>query len=325
MTTTPPPLIWRLSRLILALGALAALLALLPDSPWWLGLLDPFRLHLGIALAFGALGAAVARRWLPAGLGLALAAAHLLTLGNLGDPEPAPSDQPRLSVLTFNFLGGNDAFDELRRYVESSQPDVIVLLEVRPALAASIRQWSDYPSQLIEAREDNFGVALLSRWPLIPSEIRSFGDGPPAVIGATDLGGRPLALVGLHPPPPVNSEISGDRDLILERVGDFLTEELGHFLGAMAPEGSTPHVVVVGDFNATPWMAPVKRLMARAGLRDSRPGFGYHSTWPSALGPLGIPIDLSLVSSGLVVVDRQVGPALGSDHRPVTLIIAPRP
>ena len=51
-------------------------------------------------------------------------------------------------------------------------------------------------------------------------------------------------------------------------------------------------------------------------------GFGRGPTWPGAFNTLGmIPIDHLLHSKELVTVDRIVGEANGSDHRPLIVEI----
>ena len=59
--------------------------------------------------------------------------------------------------------------------------------------------------------------------------------------------------------------------------------------------------------------------MQRAGgLVNSQTGYGPSPTWPSGLGSVGmIPIDHLLHSEVFVTVDRTIGEANGSDHRPL--------
>ena len=104
---------------------------------------------------------------------------------------------------------------------------------------------------------------------------------------------------------------------LLDLTGSFLS-------------GTTGPVVVTGDFNATPWTPPVRRLMAETGLRCA-PG-ALAGTYPAALlgrmvPPwLAIPIDIVLAGGGAHAVGRRRGPAIGSDHWPVVieLILADR-
>ncbi|MFN3201220.1 MAG: endonuclease/exonuclease/phosphatase family protein [Bradymonadia bacterium] len=324
-TPSPPPprALWTLTRLVFFGAGLAAVLAMLPDTPWWMGLFDHFRLHIGFGFILAGFFALLCRKWPAAVIGAMLAAAHLLALGHQGGGPEAQGHGPTLKIMSFNVLGSNTALDDLEAFVEAESPDIIVLLEVRPHLATRLRRWPGYSVQALRPREDNFGVALLSKWPMVPSETRPLGGIYDSVIGATDLGGRPLVVIGAHPPPPVSGPVTETRDRTIDAIAGFIEGDIKGFLGAMAPQGITPHVVVVGDLNATPWSQPVQKLMTSAGLWDSRRGFGYHATWPAKLGPLGIPIDHALVSGDLAVLERRVGPALGSDHRPVLLTVTP--
>ena len=81
----------------------------------------------------------------------------------------------------------------------------------------------------------------------------------------------------------------------------------------------------MGDMNATPWSPVLRHFMEQNGLRDSALGYGVHPTWFSRWLPLGIPIDQILHSDGITVLDRRVGPDVGSDHFAVTADIALTP
>jgi endonuclease/exonuclease/phosphatase (EEP) superfamily protein YafD len=78
----------------------------------------------------------------------------------------------------------------------------------------------------------------------------------------------------------------------------------------------------MGDLNATPFSPRFKNLLIDCGLRDSSLGFGITRTWHSEIPLLGLPIDHILVSRDLAVISREVGPKVGSDHRPVMVRVA---
>ncbi len=83
---------------------------------------------------------------------------------------------------------------------------------------------------------------------------------------------------------------------------------------------SVDRAIVAGDFNATPWSAPFRRLVAEGDLRNSQRGYGLELTFPTNLPVwLRIPIDHVLYTDGLEVVGRSVGDAAGSDHLPVVV------
>lgn len=90
-----------------------------------------------------------------------------------------------------------------------------------------------------------------------------------------------------------------------------------------------PKVRVTGLLHATGALAALgtvagffRRLLARSGLIDTLRGRGYQPTWPGHFVPLWIPLDHCLVSPDLTVLDRRVGPHVGSDHRPVIVDLA---
>jgi endonuclease/exonuclease/phosphatase (EEP) superfamily protein YafD len=76
-------------------------------------------------------------------------------------------------------------------------------------------------------------------------------------------------------------------------------------------------LVVMGDFNTTPWSRLFAGLVGRTGLCDSRAGFGIQASFPSDMPVVRIPIDHLLASCSIGVRARRIGPQVGSDHLPV--------
>jgi endonuclease/exonuclease/phosphatase (EEP) superfamily protein YafD len=94
-------------------------------------------------------------------------------------------------------------------------------------------------------------------------------------------------------------------------------ETMGNWSQAVM-QTSSPHVIVVGDFNSTPWDRDFRRALDTKGLLNSQSGFGVQPTWPSILPAfLRIPIDHCLHSPSFVTRQREVGPNIGSDHLPI--------
>ncbi len=79
----------------------------------------------------------------------------------------------------------------------------------------------------------------------------------------------------------------------------------------------------MGDFNATPWSYPFRRLVGETDLTNSQRGFGLDASFPADNSVLiRVPIDHLLHNDGLVVIDRRLGPPLGSDHFPLVVDLA---
>lgn len=156
-------------------------------------------------------------------------------------------------------------------------------------------------------REDNFGVALYSRYPLARSEIRQIGEAAvPSVIAEVELPDGPVTVIATHPLPPDGPENSRLRN-----------EQLARLPGIVKQMRSP--VLLLGDLNATPWSFHFKQLLRRSGLRDSSQGRGVQGTWPTYLPVLLIPIDHCLYTAGVHVVGRGTGPRVGSDHYPLVV------
>ncbi|MEL6340871.1 MAG: endonuclease/exonuclease/phosphatase family protein [Myxococcota bacterium] len=117
-----------------------------------------------------------------------------------------------------------------------------------------------------------------------------------------------LLLIATHPIPPIGP------DETLARNAQLVE------LGKKAAESERP-VLLVGDLNTTPFSPSFSDLLRHGGFRDSARGHGYAPTWPTFFLPLSIPIDHALHSSNVEIVDRRVGPNIGSDHYPLVVTV----
>jgi endonuclease/exonuclease/phosphatase (EEP) superfamily protein YafD len=211
-------------------------------------------------------------------------------------------------LLLANVNTSNPYHDKVRRFIETTSPDLVVLVEVD-------LNWLDelgledlsFSFLIAEPREDNYGIAMYSRTPFIKSEVVRYGSlEMPSIFACLQQGGTVVNVIGSHPPPPKSRQLARYRDQQLEEIMEF-TRNL---------EGE---VIFCGDFNLTSWSPPFKRLLERGELCDSRQGFGIQGTWPTWMPLFFIPLDHIWVSSNIYVHNRRIGPRIGSDHRPVVL------
>jgi endonuclease/exonuclease/phosphatase (EEP) superfamily protein YafD len=99
-------------------------------------------------------------------------------------------------------------------------------------------------------------------------------------------------------------------------IHELQMKRLASIVGAV-----TGPVVLAGDFNAVPWSASFRRLRAHTGLK---PHAQMMPTWPAL--PVSLPqfaLDHVLLSSDLDVQGARLGSAVGSDHYPVIVDLAP--
>ncbi|HJQ58179.1 MAG TPA: endonuclease/exonuclease/phosphatase family protein, partial [Vineibacter sp.] len=218
-----------------------------------------------------------------------------------------------------NWATGANALNRLLR-VET--PDIVLLTELtahhQPAATAAA-----YPFRSSFPSGSAFDVLLMSR--LRPVDMRfdySFGSANPvmearfcSIRGTTAC----LAIVALHATRPALpagffGEPATRRDGMLALAASLARRRLV----------AGDHVILMGDFNATPYSLVFADMTSASGLADSarapserpvRPRPTWLSIWPG----VGLAIDHALISPGVRVVERRLGPNIGSDHRPLVL------
>jgi len=302
-------LLWLLAGLGLATG-----LALLAPLGWPFELFSHFRVqYAAVALALTLL-LAWRRRAGPAVLALVIGGWHALpgfpaSPGAVASPACAG---PAFTVATVNVQFSNEHRDAFRAWLATQPADFLVIQEVTSAWAREFDAQAAYPYRHVVPREDAYGLALLSRRPLgsvLPVDLA--GDGLPSLAGIVDAGGQPIRFLGLHTHWPLTPSLAAARDRALQAAA------------TLARAAGEP-VVLLGDLNLTPDSPAFDRLLARSGLRDALQGSGWRPTWLAGFWPLALRIDHVLVSSGLCVERTEVGPWIGSDHRPVVATLRSR-
>ena len=185
-------------------------------------------------------------------------------------------------------------------------PDLVVIQELTLNNAGSVvdRLKGALKYHHHAPKPGSFGIGIASRWPLEVVPLK--GGGQPQLVATIETPTGPVRLVGVHVWPPLRRAWSHRQRSTLKRIGAQVT----------ASEGP---VIVAGDFNLTPWSPTFERFLESTDLRDPRVGRGLLATWSPASWsgfPL-IPIDHILVSKEWKVGSLEVGPAFGSDHRPL--------
>lgn len=301
---------------LLALGTvtigLLSGLGLLGGLDWRLDLLAHFRVQAMFGSMVLVMVAMLARRWRWAAVAGGLSVVHLA--GFVAGAGARAADGPRLELLHFNVLSSNARYADVVAWISASAADVVFVQEVSPRWAAELSAVPGY--RLVEAvpRTDNFGLAALVREGLdVETESAAPVRELPVLVLKMRHAGRELALLSVHTLPPMTEEYAATRDAQLAFAATWARERRD---AGVAP-------VVIGDFNATAYSAGMAPLRATAFMRDASAGFrAVVGTWPASPWPLRIAIDHCWHADTLVVVDRAVGPELGSDHLPLRVSLA---
>lgn len=294
--------------------ALATVLALFAPLGWPFELFSHFRVqYMAAALALAVL-LAWRRAAVPAVLALLIAVWHALPglAARTGAAEVGDCTGPVFTVATANVQYSNTQSGAFRAWLATQPADFLVIQEVTQAWAEELEAQAAYPYRYVVSREDPYGLALLSRWPLESvSPVDLAGDGLPSFVGNINAGGQRIRFLGLHTHWPLTPALAAARDRALQEAA------------TLASAAGEP-VVLLGDLNLTPDSPAFDRLLEEARLRDVMHGRGWRPTWLAGFWPLALRIDHVLVSSGLCVEQAAVGPPIGSDHRPVVAALRSR-
>lgn len=304
----------RLSILAAAASLLHPVATVFARETWVFELISHFQVAALACTALAALAWLIPRpRWQAAVLGL-LAAWQMEPLLRYSTENPVPADassSDRLRILCTNVMVDNPDPSRLGQLILDESPDVVGFIEVPEGWLdrlGEIRR--GYPFRY-EHPNGSKGLALwFKALPLsVDPPARVIETANPHLKASLSFAGRARNLWLVHPLNPFDRDPSTPGG-----------EELQALASAVQQVGGS--TVVIGDMNSTEGSPYFGDLVRISGLRDSRIGFGRQPSWPTWF-PYRLPIDHALVSGDLSVVDRRLGPDIGSDHFPLILELAP--
>lgn len=229
-------------------------------------------------------------------------------------PAVAP-DAARLRITFANLFRENEE-PSAAAAVMDHDADVVAVVELNPVMAAHLEAAgaSRYRYRLTQPSFSSEGLALYSRFPIVEGGIRPIGSRL-GLEARLDVDGQPVRLFVVHPFPPIfNGRLSAEWSMSLAAIGDEATSP-------------GPPTIVVGDFNASRWHPPFRKLLRR-GLRDSHEwlGHGFSASWPNDWRtPPFVRLDHALVGPGVVPTAVDDIGVPGSDHRGFVVDLAVNP
>ena len=252
-------------------------------------------------------------RSLAAGLLLIINGYTIAPLYLSGSPSTSSgeiSENSAHKILLSNVNSANSEHQRLIDLIQQESPDILVLMEINGAWLTSLQAIkTTYPFEKAIARNDNFGIAVFSKLPFDNAEVRYWGNnGLPSLMLNYQWQGEGITLLATHPLPPITKDMMQQRDTQLLQAA------------ATAAQQSGP-VIMLGDFNITPWSSTFNQSIELSGLSNCRNGFGILPTWPAQLKwpALMIPIDHCLASDAITVSELRTGDDIGSDHLPLII------
>lgn len=280
---------------------------------WQLDLLSHFRWPLfaiGLVLALACLAG---RHWLLVVITLALLGFNCTLLVHNWRTPPQVATVAKKSatvrVLSINVYSRNDDLGRVLRYIDSQSPDILALIEVTGKwLPALDRLRAEYPYQARQIWGDNFGSAILSRYPLAEPPRQYGYSGVGSIARIAELPQGPCLLLMAHPIAPIT-----------ERTWKWNASTLRDIEKYVVRAGEDLPVLVFGDLNNSPWSHNFRQFQQNASLRPPDSKRIWWPTWRTVSWPAAIPIDHFLLSPALQDTHTWVGPDVGSDHYPIGL------
>lgn len=238
------------------------------------------------------------------------------SLSPLGGSNPAIGPtQSELRVFYANVGKESRQQDALFDEIREAEPDVLVLTEFTEAWHNEFHA-SELPANFPHAthleKYTPAATVIYSRLPITEDEL-VYESRRIVVKARLEAGDSEVCVYAIHAPRPLRSPLHRyDEywDLVLSDLGDEV--------------GNGP-LLLIGDFNATPYSLIIRKVRQQLGLRDCHAvaGRGWVTTWPNgtrALPP--IRIDHALISPGLDCAAITEGHGVGSDHRPLIVDLA---
>jgi endonuclease/exonuclease/phosphatase (EEP) superfamily protein YafD len=219
-----------------------------------------------------------------------------------GQPGPATET---LTLYSANLHRDNVDVPAIARSIAASDADVVVLVEVGSAPEAALDTiLAGYPHRAVQGRPNVDDVALsviASRRPLRDLNLRPRnGLSLAGAVVDTPLG--PVTFAGAHLTRPWPYQVQWEQIRQAQRVAAWTRTVPGP-------------LIVAGDFNSVSSARIGRLIQKESGLV---PAPGWPGTWPAALpAAVGITIDQVYRTPDLALVERRLGRATGSDHRPV--------
>ncbi|MEQ8935439.1 MAG: endonuclease/exonuclease/phosphatase family protein [Amphiplicatus sp.] len=199
-----------------------------------------------------------------------------------------------------NLLDSPKAAARFAAWAGERAADIVAITEPPPgALDALKPLFASYPFSM---QSDDAGRRRVIVFSKLRLEQRDSSD-----INILRLAARSddacLEVACAHPTIPISPAFESRRNVVIERA----------FAAAHAANAPA---VVIGDLNTTP-AGPVLDAMRRAfGFRRAGAGL-FSTTWMAPVFGLGLTLDHICVSTHCASRSYEIGPLIGSDHRPI--------
>jgi endonuclease/exonuclease/phosphatase family metal-dependent hydrolase len=215
-----------------------------------------------------------------------------------GSTSGTGADGPQITLVTLSAYHANQIPDQLRRAIEASNADILLLQESdgtgRRAIKASLPHFHHLPS----CSRPRCSMTILSRWPLIRlTKPRAGNSDLPDILSAHVAHPVvPFNIVTVHLPRLTHSSAVHHRDALVKMINALALDPL----------------IVAGDFNLTPGMIALTKFEGATNLARAT---NFTPTYPAPpMFPPLFPIDHVYLSPGWSSRGCHTMSRTGSDH-----------
>lgn len=215
------------------------------------------------------------------------------------------SGDQEFTVYFANLYVGNDDVEAIAASIRAAEPDVVVLIEASDTAGANLDTLLlGLPYRVTTSRTTGgSGPArsiIASRWPVedLAPELQQLH----GVAVRVETPSGPVTVAGVHLTRPWPYQFQWGQIIQAQELIEWRRSVDGP-------------LVIAGDFNSVSSARIGRMIRADAGLIAAP---GWPGTWHSAMPAwTAITIDQVYRSPDLALVERRLGRANGSDHRPV--------
>ncbi|MBL8850503.1 MAG: endonuclease/exonuclease/phosphatase family protein, partial [Planctomycetaceae bacterium] len=132
-------------------------------------------------------------------------APFLLSEGATVDRQ-VDAGSPSFTLASINVYSGNPTPERVVEFVQQTNPDIVVVLEVTPAWEHRLGALSSsHPYSAVQSNVGNFGIAIYSRWPLQDIAFSPMSESNEAISTRIEIEGASIQIVAVHPFPPMGA------------------------------------------------------------------------------------------------------------------------
>lgn len=218
-----------------------------------------------------------------------------------------------ISLGVVNVLTSNTNYERFLKIISEENPDILILQEVDNTWLENIKELNNtYLYRFENPRDDNFGIAIYSKMPLINSELESWTDfDVPVIKTGIKISKQIYTIYGVHTLPPIGKSYITIRNEMLQKIGKIMQ--------------SDPNVIIAGDLNTTIYSNAYREFISSQGIKDAQATLkNSNGTWNTRHLPF-FRISLEHVlykNSNIKINFFKRGDFFGSDHFPIFVNIS---